>query len=147
MSMKFANFAAALIISLIVHASAHATDPACEEGTPKGFEKCADNAFREADKELNTVYRELINNIPEKPLLGSEITKADLVAAQRAWLKYIELSCEIQGALTRAPTEWTNRTVDWCKAHKTQRRTEELRLWLGCIKGDEGEHGPVCGAL
>lgn len=77
------------------------------------------------------------------PRLAHVVLALAIVAVQRAWLK----SCEIQGALTMAPTEWTNRAVNWCKKNQTGRRAEALRLWLGCIMEDEDEYGPVCGQL
>ena len=148
MPVKFTPFIFTIVLSFAsVHWAFAIEENPCERGDAKGFEECAERAFLEADKELANVYRDLLSLLPDKSLTKTTVTKSSLITAQKSWLKSVQLNCGIQGALTLAPNQWTNRTIDWCKTNQSLRRIEELRSWLGCAKGEYNEGGAVCGSL
>jgi len=80
---------------------------------------CAEEAYTEADKELNRVYK----------VIRSKITKRHqslLTTAQRAWLKYRDSNCEHQAMDvengSRSPSVYHH-----CLANVTVARTNELK--------------------
>ena len=88
---------------------------------------CAGQDFEKADKELNDVYKQALENQKKIAKSGGEYAGAveALKTAQRAWIVYRDAHCEnygIQyGSGTMRPME-----VDGCKETLTKARTKEL---------------------
>lgn len=99
--------AIAVPASLAVPAAARAADwdipPAAVDATcPNASSNvemgnCADAAFRKADAELNAVWKEVLASIkPDGGTITDDIAaawKADLVAAQEAWVTFKDKDC------------------------------------------------------
>ncbi len=101
--------------------------------------ECADQEGALAEKELNLVYRRVVKALGEQeasfskeyPDLPRLSLKADLVAAQRAWLVYRAQSCQLEGkvVLSGNPSRGDSEaiTVTGCEANMATARTKELR--------------------
>ena len=102
-------FAFALLAST---ALAHATDwdlpPAsmplegCDASADAGLAACADKALEKADADLNAVWKKVLVTFDPKSAAGNsgDVTpaqlaewKADLVAAQQAWVTFKDKDC------------------------------------------------------
>lgn len=93
------------------------SDPCPNASTQQEIDRCALEHFRKADKELNSVYRRIISK------LGA-VDRANLIDAQRAWLKYRDRNCKAERQFhggTLAPT-----VEAFCLQDSTQARTKEL---------------------
>ncbi len=83
--------------------------------------------FAGADKELNRVYRALMKKLrpaDDPELYMFEVTKEDLRAVQRLWLKYRDSNARLFAALQESTTE-----QEW-QALLTQERSEQLKTLL-----------------
>lgn len=77
----------------------------------------------EADRKMNEVYRRLMAQIGKDPE-----SKERLIAAQRAWLKFRDLQCRLEGDVVRGGSMQPQMEA-MCEAKLTQDRTETLE-WL-----------------
>jgi uncharacterized protein YecT (DUF1311 family) len=84
---------------------------------------CFARASDAADKELNSLYARV------RPVLSTE-ERSDLLEAQRAWLKYRDLTCtaeyKLYGGGTGGPVTWMA-----CLAAITEERVATLRTTYG----------------
>jgi uncharacterized protein YecT (DUF1311 family) len=85
--------------------------------TQAEINRCAGEQFKKADDKLNSVYKRIIGKL-------SATDRANLVEAQRAWLKYREANCwadrQFSGG-SLAPT-----VEAFCLQDVTETRTKEL---------------------
>lgn len=96
--------------------------------TQTDINQSAANDYKKADANLNKVYRDVFNKL-------DATAKADLKAAQNAWIKYRDLDCKFQSAGV-AGGSMQPMVVSGCLADKTAARTKELNGLLHCKEGD-----------
>jgi uncharacterized protein YecT (DUF1311 family) len=103
-------------------ATAQGRDSCADPQTQAAINACAGQEYKEADAALNTVYRQLMEKVEAKQ-------KAQLKAAQVAWVKFRDAHCAFATALyeggSMAPT------ISYgCLTAMTKSRTEELKRVL-----------------
>ena len=93
------------------------SDPCPDALTQLEINRCAAEQFRKSDKLLNVAYKRIMSKL-------SSADRANLVAAQRAWLKYRSSNCwalrKFNGG-SLAPTDEA-----FCLQDLTDARTREL---------------------
>ena len=93
------------------------SDPCPDALTQLEINKCAAEQFRKADKALNVTYKRIISKLKASD-------RANLIEAQRAWLKYRTSNCwalrQFHGG-SLAPTDEA-----FCLQGLTEARTREL---------------------
>jgi uncharacterized protein YecT (DUF1311 family) len=76
--------------------------------------------YKKADKELNSVYNEIIKKL-------NETDKKNLIKAQKAWLKFRDLNCKFK---SQDPVDgggpYENKMKLDCLIQSTEERTKEL---------------------
>lgn len=129
-----------LLVALVVLGGKHAVDATAEHFEPSAIEdtalttqdkpdpcpdavtqleinRCAAEQFRKADKLLNVAYKRIVGKL-------SSADRANLIEAQRAWLKYRSSNCwalrQFNGG-SLAPTDEA-----FCLQDLTEARTREL---------------------
>jgi len=124
------SFSLALIISVLGIASPSTIAKTPQEPTPSEpfqttiqMRETAWNEFKESDKQLNTVFNELIKS------LETSRQKANLREAQRTWLKFRDKQADFEASLYEGgsikPQIHTG-----CLTALTQIRTKELQAIL-----------------
>ncbi len=105
-------------------------DDCAEASSQQAMSICADQAFKAADKELNTTYRQVTERLKDSP-----DTAALLVKAQRAWITFRDTQCAF---LTSAAAEGSiyPMLVAQCRSEITQARTKDLTALLACDETD-----------
>ncbi|MBE9003505.1 lysozyme inhibitor LprI family protein [Fortiea sp. LEGE XX443] len=83
---------------------------------------CAQFAYQNADKKLNQVYKQLLPKL-------SKSRQQKLIAAQLAWIKFRDASCEFEKSAYEggsiAPAIYSV-----CSEEITKQRTQQLRNYL-----------------
>ena len=123
-------FSLTMLLFVIV-AGGHQTqkrDP-CKEGeTTVDMKMCSARKYKQADDELNKVYRKLILK------LDDEGHKASLKTAQVAWLKYRDTNCDFESYLNRGGSIYSVIVSD-CMTSMTNSRTKELKEQIESLDG------------
>jgi len=89
--------------------------------TPE-FNYCAEVAYKEADKKLNTTYRKVLSELNDED-------KQALVTIQRDWLKFRDAQCELETKETKKGTIWYQVNTE-CKTRMTISRSSDIELIL-----------------
>jgi len=111
------------MLFFVIVAGRHQTqkkDPCTEGETTAEMKMCAARKYRQADDELNKVYRALMLK------LDDEGHKASLKTAQQAWLKYRDSNCDFESYLNRGGSIYSVVVSD-CMTSMTISRTKELK--------------------
>ena len=95
-------------------------DPCANAKTTPEMRDCAGKEYKQADAELNQVYKQLMSKL-EDP--GHQ---AALKSAQQAWIKYRDTNCEYESYLNRGGTMYSVVNTG-CLTRMTKERTTELR--------------------
>lgn len=99
-------------------------DPCANPQTTAEMRDCAGREYKQADDELNKVYRQLMARIG-----NDEGRKTALRTAQQAWIKYRDANCDFASYLTRGGT--IEPVVRYnCMTGMTVSRMKELREYL-----------------
>ena len=126
-----AIFALGIVIGLFALLPSHAHAGAdCQNATTQlQLDECAGASYAKSDKALNKVYREILSR-----LKGPSETKTDLIAAQRAWLKYRDAECKFEvSGLDGGSVQ--PMIYSQCLDALTQSRTKGLSQFLDCSDG------------
>ena len=83
---------------------------------------CASIAYQNADRKLNQVYRQLLPKL-------SAARKQKLIAAQQAWIKFRDSSCEFERSAYEGGS-MAPMIYGFCLAAVTEQRTKDLRRYL-----------------
>lgn len=83
---------------------------------------CASIAYQNADRKLNQVYRQLLPKL-------SAARKQKLIAAQQAWIKFRDSSCEFERSAFEGGSI-APMIYGFCLANVTEQRTKDLRRYL-----------------
>src|SRR5713101_2558120 len=98
-------------------------DPCANAQTTAEMRDCAGREYKQADEELNRVYRQLMAK------LDNEGRKTALKTAQQAWIKYRDANCDFASYLNRGGT--IEPVVRYnCMTGVTVSRMKELREYL-----------------
>ncbi len=131
--MKLSILLSSMILCFLVafHASAQnpqTTDPCADGQTTVEMRDCAGREYKQADAELNAVYKQLMSTLSDKA------EQAALKTAQQSWLKYRDANCEFDAFENRGgtiyPVVYTS-----CLTAMTRARTKEMRA-----QTEEEEH-------
>ena len=123
--MKLSVLLSSIILCFLLLSNAAAQNPQtpdpCEGAqTTVDMGNCAGKEYKQADAELNAVYKQLMSSLSDKE------HQASLRTAQQAWLKYRDANCEFDTFENRGgtihPVIYTS-----CLAAMTRARTKELR--------------------
>ena len=117
-TMKFLSLALVLPISTSVRPQAQ-KDP-CNGDTTFEMKQCSAKKFKQADDELNKVYRQLMSK------LDDEGHKTSLKTAQLAWLNYRDTNCDFESYLNRGGSIYSV-VVTECRTSMTTSRTRQLK--------------------
>jgi uncharacterized protein YecT (DUF1311 family) len=90
--------------------------------TTLALEGCAEGRVVRTDRQIDTVVREMF------PLLASNHARADLLAAQRAWLAYRQADCVSMSDLAAGGSFAVVAVAD-CDATVSKQRLAELRAF------------------
>lgn len=123
--MKRIALATLFVTCLLSFASAAAqkqrrTNPC--ENAPSQYEAddCAHKEYVAADAELNKAYNQLASKLEDQE------QRAQLKAAELAWIKYRDTNCEFEGLFYKGGT-MRPMIESFCKSGMTRARTAELR--------------------
>lgn len=128
----------ACLLPLAVGAQQPREDCFAKAVTQLESNSCADRQYREADAELNRVYKAVLEKYKKDPVFIDKLR-----AAQRAWLAWRD--AEIEAKYPHAAEgNYYGSIFPMCDAlyreRLTRERTRKLREWL-----DGGEEGDACG--
>lgn len=122
-----------VVAVLTMPAFAFAQDKCYDEAeTQAALNECADAAFKEADKKLNDLYKQI-----EARLSDDADTRKLLVQAQRDWLRFRDAECGFQTAAA-AGGSMMPMLVAQCMEGLTQSRVKDFEGYLNCEEGDMG---------
>lgn len=100
-----------------------AQNPNCNNPqTQSQMNICASIAYQNADRKLNQVYRQLLPKL-------SAARKQKLIAAQQAWIKFRDSSCEFERSAYEGGSI-APMIYGFCLADVTEQRTKDLRRYL-----------------
>lgn len=125
----FARVTITLSLFIIATHPGQAADCSAAE-TQADMTSCAAEDYKEADAELNTVYRQVADRLRAVP----DSSKL-LVAAQRAWIGFRDSECSFASSAVAGGSLQPMISAT-CMAGLTRARTEELRKYLNCPEGD-----------
>ena len=95
----------------------------CEDAaTQAEMNQCARKAHEAADAELNKAYNRFVAKLDEEQ-------RAQLKAAELAWIKYRDSTCELEGSFYKGGT-MRPMIYSYCLERVTKERTAELKLQL-----------------
>lgn len=126
--MKTAMLTIATILAMPALASA--ADKCANAVDQVTMNACADAAFKQSDKKLNELYRQI-----EARLKDDADTKKLLVQAQQVWVKFRDAECSFQTSASAGGTV-TPMLASMCMDGLTQSRVKDLENYLKCKEGD-----------
>jgi uncharacterized protein YecT (DUF1311 family) len=118
-----------LIIFLGLAVPAAAQDCA-QANTQADMNRCAGEAFMQADAALNAAYADLRRELEDEAERQVFLTKA-----QRAWLALRDAECDFKTAESRGGSIHPM-LVQQCRTELTARRTGELQAHAACVQAD-----------
>ncbi|MFN7319291.1 MAG: lysozyme inhibitor LprI family protein [bacterium] len=100
-----------------------AQNPNCNNPqTQSQMNICASIAYQNADRKLNQVYQQLLPKL-------SAARKQKLIAAQQAWIKFRDSSCEFERSAYEGGS-MAPMIYGFCLADVTEQRTKDLQRYL-----------------
>lgn len=117
-------------ILLFSSQSPFAAENPCDSGSAIGKGECATISFEKKDKELNTVYKEVLNSLPQDTL--AYYPRTALVAAEKEWIQFRDNECNLQGELSGGVRMWRSTYTVWCQSELTEQRVVKLKQYLAC---------------
>jgi uncharacterized protein YecT (DUF1311 family) len=127
----FAYLAAAISISPVRAQEAQSADCA-NPATQAAMNACAGGALKNADAEMNTVYRLIIARLKD-----SDETKQLLVASQLLWLQFRDAECTFSANGVKGGSIYPA-IVQNCRGALAVERAKRLKTYLNCAEGDMG---------
>lgn len=122
-------FLAAGLAGLLLATAAPAQE--CDDSSNMmELDQCAGVVRDQADAKLNTAYAEI-----RKRLGDDEAAKANLTAAQRAWIAFRDAECFFQTASTVGGSIHSM-LVTKCETALTLERLKQFDVYLACEEGD-----------
>lgn len=90
--------------------------------TQREITQCADLSYRNADKKLNQVYKQLLPKL-------SASRRQKLTTAQQAWLKFRDTNCDFETSKYEGGTI-AGTIYAGCLEQLTKQRTQQLQEYL-----------------
>lgn len=109
---------------------AHATVDCANANDQATMNQCAGQAFKAADKELNTLYQQITGRLKDNPE-GKKL----LVNAQRAWVSFRDAECKFSASGVAGGSVYPL-VYSSCLTAVTKARVETLKQYLKCEEGD-----------
>ncbi|MBJ2348673.1 MULTISPECIES: lysozyme inhibitor LprI family protein [Pseudomonas] len=104
---------------------------ACANATTQGdMNQCAAQENKAADKELNSLYKQITAR-----LMDNAHAKQLLVKAQRAWIEFRDAECSFSASGVEGGSVYPM-IHDECITNLTKARVEALKTYLKCKEGD-----------
>ena len=129
--MRTAVLTAAMVLATQAFAFAQDEMDKCLDAESQSvMNECADTVFKESDKKLNTLYKQI-----ESRLSDDADTKKLLVQAQRDWVKFRDAECSFQTAAAVGGSVLPA-LVAMCMDGLTQTRVKDFEGYLNCEEGD-----------
>ncbi|MHC1548216.1 lysozyme inhibitor LprI family protein [Phyllobacterium sp. K27] len=91
---------------------------------------CAGQAYSKADRELNSVYKQIAGRLKDDPA-----TTKLLVTAQKAWIAFRDGECNFSSSTVQGGSAYPFVSSS-CLHDKTASRIEDLKAYLKCADGD-----------
>jgi uncharacterized protein YecT (DUF1311 family) len=126
--MKIAMLTAATLLT--VPALALAADKCADAVDQATMNTCADAAFKQSDKKLNELYRQI-----EARLKDDANTKKLLVQVQQDWVKFRDAECSFRTSASAGGTV-APMLISMCMDGLTQSRVKDFESYLKCREGD-----------
>jgi uncharacterized protein YecT (DUF1311 family) len=126
--MKIAILTAA--VALALPTAALAKDKCADAQDQATMNQCADVAFKQSDKKLNELYKNI-----ETRLADDADTRKLLVQAQRDWVRFRDAECDFQTS-GAAGGSILPMLVAQCRDGLTQSRIKDFEGYLKCEEGD-----------
>ena len=120
----------AFILAILVPLSSAQAEDCSNATTQTTMNSCADEAYKKADAELNAVYKQITDR-----LRNDQPAKKLLVTAQKAWLGFRDSECTFATAAATRGSMYPM-LVAQCREGLTNKRTDELKVYLNCAEGD-----------
>lgn len=117
--MKLLALSMLIFVTVPTGPQAQKKDPCTDGETTAEMKQCAAKKYKQADDELNRVYRQLMSK------LDDEGHRTSLKTAQQAWLKYRDNNCDFESYLNRGGTIYSVVVTD-CMTSMTTSRTKEM---------------------
>jgi len=114
------------------------------EGNQMELNACAADEYAAADKEMNTVYRQILKEYADEPLFLGK-----LKIAQRLWVQLRDAETEARfpvGSNENPRDVWGSAMpmdVDTYRAELTRQRTKQLRVWIDGLPDGDNLAGSV----
>ena len=128
---------------LALGSPAHAQNWDCDDADnlpQQGMNYCADADYRAAYDELNAVYKKvrgILRDTAYDDLRNDGKTEAEALRdAQLAWIKYRDLSCQMEGIHFRGGS-MESLLVSSCLERLTRQRTQDLWLLVETGAGEQ----------
>jgi uncharacterized protein YecT (DUF1311 family) len=123
-------FVGVALLLLAAPSAAKATDVNCAKADNQAaLNLCAAKELQNADKQLNSVRKELAKRIDDPA------AKAALNEAQKAWEEYRDAECKFESSgVAGAAAE--QMAVAFCQVQRARTRINVLNRILECKKGD-----------
>lgn len=118
------------VVVLAMPAFAFSQDKCADAEDQATMNECADASFKESDKKLNELYKQI-----EARLKDDADTKKLLVQAQRDWVKFRDAECNFQTAGS-AGGSVVPMLISMCMHGLTQSRVKDFEGYLNCEEGD-----------
>ncbi len=119
----------ALVVGATSVAAAHAEN--CKDASTQGeMNRCADQAFRKADSNLNVLYAQIMARLE-----SDEATKGLLKKSQRLWLGFRDAECAFQTSASLAGSVYPM-ILSMCEQGLTEKRVSDFKAYLNCEEGD-----------
>jgi len=122
--MKLAYILTSLILLLLSQSPAWSLgDDECDyAGNQSQMNACAVRDFETADRELNIIYKELMDSMPKSK-------QKALQNEQRAWLKTRDPKCKVEANDEAEGGSMWPMLYQSCRANATQARIKILKQW------------------
>lgn len=122
----------ALALVMLLAGSANAQDWDCADPgslPQQGMNHCAHQDYLDADTMLNVIYGDVRAQLDGMQRPDGRTEAEALRDAQRAWITFRDLACDLEGAPFRGGT-MEPFLVSSCLARLTRERTNDLSLLL-----------------
>jgi uncharacterized protein YecT (DUF1311 family) len=127
--MKIVTLTAAMVLAM--PAFAFGQDKCYDDAKDQAsLNQCADVAFKETDKKLNELYKQI-----ETRLKDDADGKKLLIQAQRDWVKFRDAECSFQTAGADGGSIQPMLIVQ-CMDSLSQSRVKDFEGYLNCEEGD-----------
>jgi uncharacterized protein YecT (DUF1311 family) len=126
--MRILMIAGAIGVAFATAPAARAGD--CADTSQAGMNRCADQAYKKTDAELNALYRQI-----ERRLKSDADTTKTLVAAQKAWLAFRDAECRFAASGVEGGSVYPM-VLTQCLDGLTNQRVKDFKGYLSCQEGD-----------